>query len=195
MEFMQKDMLVEFLVRTENSSELLKLEIVNKSFQTAIRETNWMFIPHTLVSDEDFANIICVNNIHFGLNLAGGFLIPLTEDGLLTLNDKITDDNVKFLSKCHSLNLSGCQITDEGAKYLGNCHTLNLSGCQITDEGAKYLENCHTLNLSGCQITDEGAKYLGNCRTLNFSGCQITDEGAKYLGNSYIKFIRMSNHR
>jgi len=54
-------------------------------------------------------------------------------------------------------NLFCIGITDEGLKHLSNCHTLDLSNCdKVTDEGLKHLSNCHTLDLSFCHnITDE----------------------------------------
>ena len=35
----------------------------------------------------------------------------------------LTNDSVKFLGRCHTLNLSECKkLTDNSIKFLGNCH-------------------------------------------------------------------------
>ncbi len=48
-------------------------------------------------------------------------------------------------------NFSNLLITDEGVKELHNCHSLDLRSCdRITDEGVKELYSCHSLNLCGC---------------------------------------------
>src|ERR1700733_11173096 len=99
-------------------------------------------------------------------------------------NSKITDESVKLLGNCHTLDLSCTKITDESVKFLGNCYTLGLSHCYlITDESVKLLGNCHTLGLAYCdQITDESVKLLSNCHTLGLAYCdQITDESVKLL--------------
>jgi hypothetical protein len=45
-----------------------------------------------------------------------------------------------MLRKCYTLNFTACRITDEGVKMLGKCHTLNLYCCdEITDESVKML--------------------------------------------------------
>src|ERR1700733_9994982 len=97
----------------------------------------------------------------------------------------ITDESVKLLGNCHTLNLSNCNlITNKSVKMLGNCHTLDLSECKkITDESVKMLGNCHTLDLSGCDlITDESVIFLGKCHTLDLIGCNsITDKSVKLL--------------
>src|SRR3989304_6115570 len=46
-------------------------------------------------------------------------------------NFKITNDEVKHLGACHTLDLYGTKITDEGVKYLGTCHTLDLGRTNI----------------------------------------------------------------
>src|SRR3989338_2638838 len=52
--------------------------------------------------------------------------VPLGVPGRLFLKHAIID-------------LSKTNITDEEVKYLGACHTLNLGDTKITDEGVKYL--------------------------------------------------------
>src|ERR1044071_4385572 len=79
---------------------------------------------------------------------------------------KITDEHVKLLAACHTLDLRCTKITDESVKLLGACHTLYLSGTDITDESAKFLGSCHTLNLTCTNITDDSVKFLGACHTL-----------------------------
>jgi hypothetical protein len=57
------------------------------------------------------------------------------------------------LGNIKSLILHDCRnITNTDLKYLSKCHTLDLSnGANITREGIKHLENVHTLNVSGCK--------------------------------------------
>ena len=77
---------------------------------------------------------------------------------------------------------SDTKITDESVKMLGNCHTLNLRNTKITDESVKMLGNCHTLDLRETNITDESVKMLGysvNCHTLDLWNAKITDESVK----------------
>ena len=82
----------------------------------------------------------------------------------------ITDESVKMLGNCHTLDLSCTDITDESVKMLGNCHTLHLRWTNITDESAKMLGNCHTLVLTETNITDESVKMLDKCHTLYLCG-------------------------
>src|SRR3984885_6333900 len=54
--------------------------------------------------------------------------------------------NIKYVIKHY---IAYSHITDESVKLLGNCHTLNLSNCNlITNKSVKMLGNCHTLDLS-----------------------------------------------
>src|SRR4030042_852095 len=62
----------------------------------------------------------------------------------------------RLILKHAIIDLSCTKITDEGVKYLSACNTLNLSFTKITDEGVKHLGACHTLHLQGTNITDEG---------------------------------------
>src|ERR1700733_11294647 len=97
--------------------------------------------------------------------------------------------NIKYVTEHYRFikyDFNNSNITDENVKLLGKCHTLNLKYCdQITDESVKMLENCYTLGLSHCYlITDESVKLLGNCHTLDLTNCYlITDESVKLLGN------------
>jgi hypothetical protein len=100
--------------------ELIKKEIVCKSFQNIIRSTIWnQFVVK--LRDIDMIEYV-VKNYKF------------TKYDLCYL--LITDDMVKLFVNCHTLDLSYCyEMTDASVKSLGNCHTLNLSYCsQITDE-------------------------------------------------------------
>jgi hypothetical protein len=65
----------------------------------------------------------------------------------LTKFQKITNNELIYLSDCHTLNLNGCnKITDAGLAHLSNCHILHLFGCnKITDEALAYLSNCHII--------------------------------------------------
>lgn len=97
--------------------------------------------------------------------------------------------DVSGLGNIHSLNLSqpwsyteDCHITNEDLKFLGNCHTLNISHCdKITDEGIKYLGNIHTLNLCGIDITNESIKSLVNVHTLHMGVCSRLSNGMSSL--------------
>ena len=64
----------------------------------------------------------------------------------------------RLILKHAIIDLSRTKITDEGVKYLGACHTLNLECTKITDEGVKYLGACHTLYLSSTKITNGRSK-------------------------------------
>ena len=123
-------------------AQLINVRLVNKYLSDLIRGHKW---DHLIVSLRNIEKIeSVVKNFNF---LKYDFSVSY-----------ITDDIVKKLSGCHTLNLTYChQITDESVKELGGCHTLNLSDCyQITDESVKELRCCHTLDLGGCyQITDE----------------------------------------
>src|ERR1044071_3971041 len=118
---------------------------------------------------------------------------PKSRDNLMYLLDnykfnrfdlyklKITDESVKLLGSCHTLDLSHTKITDESVKFLGACHNLYLTGTNITDESVKLLGACHTLDLSYTKITDESIKFLGACHTLHLSYTKITDKSVKWL--------------
>src|SRR3990172_809042 len=65
---------------------------------------------------------------------------------VITCNIRITDEQVKALAGCHTINLSWyTNVTDEGIKALAGCHTIDLSGTKVTDEGVKALAGCHTI--------------------------------------------------
>ena len=158
-------------------SELINVSHVNKYLCALIRGHNW---DHLIVRLKDTDKIqSVVKNFNF-------LKYDFSESN-------ITDDIVKKLSGCHSLNLSFCpQITDESVKELRGCHTLNLRYCrQLTDESVKELRGCHTLYLSFCdQITDGSVKELRGCHILNLSYCdKITDESVKELHGCHTLYL------
>src|SRR3984885_10721176 len=126
--------------------KLIEMEQLNTLYRDIIRKNNLSYLTITLSR---------IENIKYDFH-----------------NSMITDESVKLLRNCHTLNFSGCrQITDKSVKLLGNCHTLNFSDCKITDKSVKFLGKCHILNLTGCKITDKSVKLLGKCHTLNLSKC------------------------
>ena len=66
---------------------------------------------------------------------------------------KVFVKNFNFLK----YDFSDSNITDDIVKKLSGCHTVNLSCCtEITDESVEKLSGCHTLYVSDCnQIIDE----------------------------------------
>src|ERR1700733_2589640 len=118
--------------------KLIEMEQLSTLYRDIIRKNN---LSHLIITLRRVKNIKYVikhyNFIKYDFN-----------------NSNITDKTVKFLGKCHTLDLSGCdQITDKSVKLLGNCHTLNLSYCEkITNESVKFLGKCHTLDLSYCDL-------------------------------------------
>ena len=101
-------------------SQLINVSEVNKYVCALIRGHKW---DHLIVSLSDTDKIkSVVKNFNF-------LKYDFSESN-------ITDDIVRQLSGCHTLDLSACdQITDESVKELRGCHTLYLSDCyQITDE-------------------------------------------------------------
>ena len=143
-------------------NDLLNIQQINKYYYHLIKKVR---LGNHIIKLQQIPNIIyVVNNYQF-----------MKYDFSCT---QITDESVKFLGNCHTLNLCSCKnITDESVKLLGNCHTLDLTYCnQITDESVKLLGNCHSLYLFFCdKLTDDSAKLLGNCYILDLYGCsQIT---------------------
>src|SRR5581483_7584221 len=131
-------------------NELIKTELVHSNYKNLIRNTKWSNFIVSLCNVKKI--IYVINNYKFA--------------NYDFCDSYITNESVKLLTNCHTLNLSGCyKITDESVKLLTNCHTLYLCGYnEITDKSVKLLTNCHTLNLFGCyKITDESVKLLTNC--------------------------------
>ena len=142
MEFLPQEILIEILEYL-NFQELLNLKKINKYFNNLIKQNKWKYItiiPNSKMSKKKLVQFIETHNfINYDFN-----------------DFDITDNELKYLSNCETLNLSWCNITDEGIQYLRNCNKLNLYQTNITDMGLKYLSNCETLNLGYCKITDEG---------------------------------------
>jgi hypothetical protein len=91
----------------------------------------------------------------------------------IIVKSKFNINDVVKIFNFSNYDFEGTKITDESVKLLVNCHTLNLCNTNITDESVRLLVNCHTLDLSHTKITDESVKLLGNCHTLNLSRIQI----------------------
>src|SRR3984885_15152308 len=104
--------------------KLIEMEQLNTLYRDIIRKNNLSYLTITLSRIENIKYVPKhYNFIKYDFH-----------------NSMITDESVKFLRKCHILNLTGCKITDKSVKLLGKCHTLNLSKCwRITDESIKLL--------------------------------------------------------
>src|SRR5271169_744517 len=90
--------------------DLLNIRLVNKLLNVFIKNNNFSVLIKPKVDN--------VLNI---LNIFGSLSFDLSG----TTN--ITNETIKLLVNCYTLNLTGTSITDESVKFLGNCHTLNLS--------------------------------------------------------------------
>jgi len=99
------------------------------------------------------------------------------------------NEDLKYLSNCHTLNLSHCdKITDEGLKYLATCHTLNLFGCNdITDKGLKYLEKCNTI----CVDVSFTKNITENC-IMNLGNIYLQFPGKNYYSKKYLKYNKQN---
>src|SRR5271156_593129 len=126
------DLPIEIIVEIFKNFSLKKLvllERVNKLYKQLIRTITW---NHFIVKLSNNKSIdYAIKNYRFNKYDCS--------------DSAITDENVKHLSNCHTLNIYRCtKITDESVKHLGNCHKLNLSQCKkITDKSVKHLGNCH----------------------------------------------------
>src|ERR1700722_2207010 len=94
--------------------DLIKIELICHKFNKIVKNNNWENITIKSKDIENIKHIITnYNFVNYDFS-----------------ESNITDENVKMLGNCHTLNLSGCKkITDESIKMLGNCHTLYLSYC------------------------------------------------------------------
>ena len=100
-------------------AQLINVRLVDKYLSDLIRGHKWDHLIVSLIDTDKIQSV--VKNFNFlKYDFSGS---------------NITDDIVKKLSGCHTLDLNSCdQITDESVKELRNCHTLNLSWTEITDE-------------------------------------------------------------
>ena len=98
-----KEIIIEIFGRL-SLNELIGLESVLHSFRNIVRITKWYHI---------FVKLKNINYIQY-----------------VTQNYQFVNFDFRYSS-----------ITDEGVKHLANCHTLNLYGChQIMDETKKQLK-------------------------------------------------------
>src|ERR1044071_1743689 len=138
--------LFELILNECDVDDLFRFGLVSKQFMHIIKNIKY----HKLIKPKSCNNLIyLLDNYKFNRFDLYGL--------------KITDEIVKLLGSCHTLDLSYTNITDESVKLLGACHTLDLSYTNITDESVKLLGACHTLDLSYTNITDESVRFLGAC--------------------------------
>jgi hypothetical protein len=106
-------------------------------------------------------------------------------------NSEINNDYIKYFSHCYYLDLYKCYYLETNCtKYLTNCHTIDLSYTKIIDNDIKYLKNCHTVRLIDCKnLTNQCTEYLKNCYEVDFNFCNITNEAVINLTNS--KIVRL----
>src|SRR3972149_957126 len=74
---------------------------------------------------------------------------------VIICNRRITDEQVKALAGCHTIDLTNTKVTDEGVKALAGCHTIYLYGTKVTDKGVKALVGCHKIYLYNTKVTDK----------------------------------------
>ena len=147
---------------------IIKLCLLNKAIKKFVNETIW---------DHDILNIN----------------YDIVHKNNKIINYLVNSFNIK------KYNLSYCtNITDESVKMLANCHTLDLSCCtNITDKSVKMLANCHILDVSYCnKITDESVKMLANCARKSMQLCCILFRSCeKYESmqsiDSYLQLIHL----
>src|ERR1044071_2446997 len=151
--------LFELILNECNFDDLFRFGLVSKKFMHITKNIKY----HKLIKPESCNDLIyLLDNYKF--------------DRFALCGLRMTDESVKLLGACHTLDLSCTKITDESVKFLGSCHTLNLSYTNITDESVKLLAGCHILDLRCTNITDQSAKFLGACHTLYLYCTNITDK-------------------
>ncbi len=142
-----------------NVRELIKLELLSNHHTKLIRKNKWSTC------------VVCVKSEHM--------LSEITLRHVFLIVDlrkiRVTDESIKKLINCHTLNLSRTNITDKSVSKLINCHTLNLSFTHITDKSVSKLINCYELKISKTNITDKSVSKLIKCHTLNLSKTNVTD--------------------
>lgn len=129
--------------------------------------------------------------INYGLISAFKVMNPKKLESIISLDlsrdNRITDEDLKFLTGLNTLNLTGNpKITDDGLKPLKMLRTLNLTkNTKITDSGLSPLKMLTSLNLnSNTKITDVGLKPLTMLNTLSLAGnTKITGHGLIPLEN------------
>ena len=85
-----------------------------------------------------------------------------------------------------NINLSWCQqITDEGLKYLSRCKIVNISSCvKINDDGIAHLTECENLNAAYCYlIKGYSFQYLNKLRVLNIRYCNPDEDTFQHLSD------------
>jgi len=166
--------------------ELIKLEQLSKYHRDIIRSYPWDHLMVRLMN-----KTLYVLKMYKFMKLDLSFT-DVTDESVKELKNchtlnlgwtKVTDKSVKELINCHILNLRSTKVTNESVKELKNCHILDLGWTEVTDESVKELKNCHTLDLCGTKVTDESVKELINCHTLDLNWTNVTDECRKYLQN------------
>ena len=108
-----------------------------------------------------------------------------------TANNWLTSQNLHCLASCTSCNLANClHISDDDIKYLGNCISLNISlpvmGSskeeKLTDTNFSILHDLTRFDMAGRKkISDEGVKHLTKLKSLRANHCNLTGSSFRFL--------------
>ena len=88
---------------------------------------------------------------------------------------RLSEENVKLLGKCYSVDVSDSRITDNQMKYLKDCIKLNLRNTEVSDKGIKDLEKCEVLDVRGTKVTPNVTIYL-NLKSLRINNNYLNDQ-------------------
>ena len=109
-------------------------------------------------------------DLHYNFNIFDKDILTLDTSQLkyISLNHcHITPISLQCLSNVESISLMNCShITNDSMKYLSKCKKLYLSGCKINDNGLKYLTLVEDINLSNCRISINGILHMNNLTNL-----------------------------
>jgi hypothetical protein len=99
----------------------------------------------------------------------------------------------------YHLDCGDCTIKEENLKYLSDCHSLtyvDLRGTRLGNLGVKYLSKCSNLTglRIGCNaaIDDASIKYLLDLRHLDVDRTSITFSGLKALAPMHLRRLTIS---
>lgn len=157
----------------------------------------------TLIQDftlEKLSNLTWLRLDYSGQRITDNALLKLTNLTFLTsLNSKITDESLKFLTKLRTLHFShGEKITNASVSHLTNLTDLSLSHrSEVNDEALTRLVFLNIRrNRSFC---DSDIKNFTNLTRLKAGSCQLSYEGLKNLtklvdlnieeGDQFINYI------
>ena len=195
--------LIKLLFVSFPMKRILELTSVCKSLHDKIKLIYWDMLPLHI---RHIGTITVLNRFHIMKVVV--LNIPL-----------ITEDFVKHLNKCTSVEINNCSIVsgnvlshlahckhvklsmvhgiiNDDLRHLARCESVAISQTDITDDGIKNLSGCKKIVLFLCYgISDRCFQYLGNCHTLKMYGCGlVTDAGLKYLsGCTTVKLLGRNN--